>query len=88
VADEELLDQLTDDTDLLTGAETEYDLLFPVIPVEDDPALPDEGRLTLVDDLADFATDELSDADLVADDDEVGDDWAFDWDTEEFFLDE
>jgi hypothetical protein len=80
----EELDQLTDDTDLLTSAETEYDLLFPVIPVEDDPSPPDDARMALVDDLADFAADEQPDIE----EEEVGDDWAFDWGREEFFLDE
>jgi phage baseplate assembly protein W len=68
----------------LVAEETEFDLAFPILPLEDDPAPPTEDE-QLVDDLDDFAGDELDDT--VEDEEPSGDDWAFNWVGEEFFVD-
>lgn len=66
-------------------AETEYDLLFPTVPIEDDLTPPDTVDEQLVDDIADFASDErpLDTGELGPN--EQGADFAMDWDSEEFF---
>lgn len=76
-----------DDLDVLddfVDEETEFDLLFPVIPIEDDPYPPDETQL--VDDLADFAQDEQPSLDTIEADEALADDFAFDWDVSEFHV--
>jgi hypothetical protein len=83
--DPEALVEVEDEDEV--EAETEFDLLFPIIPPEDDPAI-DTDTGDLVDDLDDFARDEEEDLgeDLEdEDDDALGDDFAFDWDDEEFY---
>jgi hypothetical protein len=66
------------------NAATEYDLLFPVVPLEDDPYPPSSNVLTQpVDDLADFDADEAGPPE--EDRGAYGSDYAFDWDRNEFF---
>lgn len=88
---------LLPEEDLLTDVASEFDLLFPVIPAEDEPLGPDEAiddDEDLVDDLSDMADEELG-PDQAPDLDEEeplnarpGRDFAFDWDRSEFFVDE
>lgn len=89
MAEETTIDPITGevldpDTGLLVDEETEYDLLFPTIPIEDDPRPPEDLEFTLVDDLADFAEDEAED-DFDEEARDEGATWAFDWDSGEFF---
>jgi phage baseplate assembly protein W len=72
----------------LGGQQGEYDLLFPVIPIVDDPSPPEDDMMVEVDDIADFAADEIGGDVEDEDTPETGEDWAFDWDTEEFFGDQ
>ena len=64
-------------------AETEYDLLFPIVPLVDDPYPPSDVATSEVDDLADFAGDEGGPPSV--DDEPYGVDYAYDWDRNEFF---
>jgi phage baseplate assembly protein W len=75
-------------TGQLVTTQSEYDLLFPVIPTELDLTPPDTLDEQLVDDLADFAADSkpLDDQDSGVNDRRG--DFAFDWDLLEFFSSE
>lgn len=69
----------------LVTTQSEYDLLFPVIPTEVDLQPPDTIDEQLVDDLADFSADTLPlDDQNISVNDRRGD-FAFDWDLLEFF---
>jgi hypothetical protein len=65
-----------------------FDLAFPVIPVEDDPSPPEDSGMVLIDDLADFAEDELTDEDAAETSaTQWGRDVAYDWGTDELYSD-
>jgi hypothetical protein len=82
---------VSDQTDQLSVPEgSTYDLMFPVIPVVDDPSPPDVSGLDLVDDLADFAEDERPldlEGDADSSDIDAGEDFVLDWASGEFFTD-
>lgn len=86
VTDEEALEEIEETAE----DESLYDLLFPVVPLEDDPAADEEGLYALVDDIDDFAQDSASEDPVVfAEENESGTtDYAFDYDFGDFYLDE
>jgi hypothetical protein len=87
ILDEYLPAGVLPDEEFVSDTTTEYNLLFPVIPAEDDPYPPDEqgGAFGLIDDIADQAG---SDANEVEDEDNVDeiDELAWDWDAGELYL--
>jgi hypothetical protein len=67
----------------------EYDVLFPVIPAEDDPNPPDEGGDEgLLEDIEDFAaaSERTEDVDVETDEGIDVFEPAFNWDRQEFFV--
>jgi phage baseplate assembly protein W len=80
--------------ELVEEGETEYDLLFPDLPVGDDIMPPDEwgGTDNLVDDIEEYGTEERGDEDEGEEDEDederTGADYAFDWAVGEFFADQ
>lgn len=72
----------------VVDAETEFDLLFPVIDIADDvesSTFPQPRESALTDDISDFAEDERTEvlAPIL-----TGDDYAFDWSEGEFYEEE
>lgn len=80
------IELLPDETELVNDDLTDFDVLFPIIPAEDDPYPPDDGGdSTLVDDLVEQALEEdTQDEELEAIDD--ASEFAFDWGAREFFV--
>lgn len=68
--------------------ESEFDLLFPTIPLDDDPSPPEMSQLDLVDDLADFAEDSLPDDYDAESSQDEREDIVMDWATGEFYATE
>lgn len=69
----------------IVEAETEFDLLFPVIDIAEDvesSAFPQPRQSVLTDDIAEFAEDERQEVLAPI---ETGDDFAFDWDSGQFY---
>lgn len=74
----------------VANADSVYDLLFPQVPVVNDPSPPDvPANFQLVDDLQDFSADSQPNDSALASSIPTGvKSLAFDWDSQEFYLDQ